>query len=88
LNPLYFADGVRYCREAEAKITAAQALSLNAATIKLIASAITGGAGSTFHKLVTDAMVAFFNSHSHAALNAPPTQQMSNAQLTSTMTAE
>lgn len=69
-------------------LTASNDLTLTAGTIQLIASAITGGAGATFHKLVTDAMVAFFNSHSHPSNGAPPSQTMGSAQLTSTFTAE
>ncbi len=69
-------------------VTASGTLSFTAATIKLVASAIIGGAGSVFHKLVTDAFVAFFNSHTHPANNAVPSQTMTSAQLTSTMEAE
>lgn len=69
-------------------VTASGTISFTAATIKLVASAILGGAGGTFHKLVTDAFVAFFNAHTHPANNAPPSQTMTSAQLTATMEAE
>lgn len=44
--------------------------------------------GGVVQKLVTAAMVPFFNSHSHPANGDPPSQQMSDAQLTNVMEAE
>lgn len=47
--------------------------------------------GGTIHKLVTDALVALFNSHTHPVSGGtagPPNQQMTSAQLTSTFEAE
>lgn len=65
-------------------LTAAQA-------IALIAQAITGGNGGSLHKLVTDALVTLFNSHTHidsrGGATSVPQQLMTNSQLTATMTA-
>jgi phage baseplate assembly protein V len=69
-------------------VSATGTLSFTAATIKLVASAILGGAGSTFHKLVTDAFETVFNSHTHSSSSAGPVPQMTAADLTSTFTAE
>jgi phage baseplate assembly protein V len=69
-------------------VTATGILSFTAGTINLVASAILGGAGSTFRKLVTDAFVTFFNTHTHPSNGAAPSQTMTAAQLTSTFEAE
>ena len=69
------------------RVSASTALSFTAPSISLIASSIIGGAGSLFHKLVTDTFMALFNTHTHP-LDGPPTPQMTTADLTSTMTAE
>lgn len=42
-----------------------------------------GDSSNSLHKLVTDAMVDFFNTHTHPDIGAPPSQQMSDTQLTS-----
>jgi len=51
-------------------------------------SAAISAVGGTVQKLVTAAMVAFFNSHTHPANNAPPSQTMGNSELTSVLEAQ
>jgi hypothetical protein len=52
------------------------------------ASSKVSAAGGTLHKLVTDVFQSLFNTHTHPGNNQPPTQQMDNTNLTSTLTAE
>ena len=47
-----------------------------------------GDVGGTVQQLVTAAMVAFFNAHTHPGNNQPPTQTMGSAQLTTAVKAE
>jgi hypothetical protein len=63
-------------------ITAMGNMVLQAASIALQA------ASGTLLKLVTSAMTALFNEHTHAANGDPPTQQMTDAQLTTVVQAE
>jgi len=57
-------------------------------SIALSAPAITlGGTVEGLHKLVTDALVALFNSHSHPGPGAPPSQQMGAGHLTTAVSA-
>lgn len=51
-------------------------------------AAVIKAASGTVHKLVTDAMQALFNTHTHPNNGQPPTQQMSSAQLTTVLEAE
>lgn len=57
-------------------------------TVNVNAPAINLSNGGTLHKLVTDAMVTFFNSHTHPANGAVPSQTMGNGQLTSVVKGE
>jgi hypothetical protein len=47
-----------------------------------------GDVGGTVQQLVTAAMVAFFNAHTHPGNNQPPSQTMGSAQLTTAVKAE
>jgi hypothetical protein len=57
-------------------VTATTAATVTAPAINL------GASGETLQPLVTAAMEALFNSHTHPATGAAPTQQMGAAQLT------
>lgn len=63
-------------------VTATGNMVLQAASIALQA------ASGTLRKLVTDAMVAFFNTHTHPGNGDPPTQVMGNSELTTIVEAE
>lgn len=41
-----------------------------------------GNTGGTVYKLVTEALQDLFNNHTHPDIGSPPTQQMTNSQLT------
>ena len=62
-------------------LEASQSLALSAPRINL------GGSGQGLHSLVTDALVALFNSHTHPGIGAPPSQTMGQAHLTSVVSA-
>ncbi len=57
-------------------------------TAKVTAGSIQLGDGGTLQELVTAAFMTLFNEHTHPANGAPPTQQMTNAQLTSVLKAQ
>lgn len=63
--------------QGNANVTASTAVTINAPAINL------GPSGQAPHKLVTDAMIALFNTHSHPNNGEPPTQQMTSEQTTS-----
>lgn len=69
---------------AQANVTATSSASVTAPTIKL------GASGQTLLQFVTSAFMALFNGHTHpdpqGGNSSPPTQQMTSAHLTSTIT--
>lgn len=67
---------------ADVTITTTGNMTLQAAAIALKA------ASGTLRKLVNDAMVAFFNAHTHPSNGAPPSAPMGAGQLTSVVEAE